>query len=323
MKALFIHQHGPVANLKPTDLPRPSLQPGEVLVRVHASGINPRDVFSALGRFPDSLLPRTLGRDFAGRVEQGPSDLIGADVWGTGGDLGISRDGAHAEYLALPRQAVSLRPKSLSLEQAASAGVPFITAFSALFSLGRLQQGEWVIISGAAGAVGQAAIQLARARGASVVALVKDATTRWVFDSGQVQAIAQSDKGDLEAVVREATAGKGAQLALNGVGGALFSSLFAALAPSGRQVVYSTAGGREVSLDVLSFYRRQFVLLGLNTLSLGAAQCAAILAEIAPLFDSGALHPPAIGQRYSLADAPQAYAQVESGKGGKAVFILA
>ena len=291
-------------------------------MKVEASGINPSDVASVQGRFPVAVLPRIVGRDFAGRVVEGPADLIGTEVWGSGGDLGITRDGTHAEFVALPRQAVTRRSKNLSAEVAATAGVPFVTAFSALMRLGQLKEGEWVIVTGAAGAVGQAAIQLAHAKSARVVALVRDASDRWVSKCDGVEAVAHSDQGDLDKVVRAATNGKGADLALNGVGSSIFASILGALAIGGRQVVYSAAGGREFVLDILNFYRNQLVLLGLDTQKLDATQCASILNELVPLFESGALKAPAIGERYPLAEAATAYGRVAAGGGGKVVFVV-
>jgi NADPH:quinone reductase len=322
MRALFISQHGDVSGLKISEIPTPTVKPGEVLVKVEASGINPSDIVSVQGRFPESLLPRVVGRDFSGKVVEGPADLVGIEVWGTGGDLGITRNGTHAEYLAIPEEAVVPRPKNLSVEQAAVVGVPFITAYSALFDLGRLQKGEWVIVSGAAGAVGQAAIQLARTRGARVVALVRGASETWVLQSAGVEAVAQSDTGNLDAVVRGVTNGKGADLAINGVGGSVFGSLLSALAPHGRQVVYSAAGGREFLLDLLTFYRNQFNLSGLNTQNLDVNACGKILKELTPLFESQSFQPPAVGELYPFAEAVNAYQHVASGKGGKVVMVM-
>lgn len=321
MKAIYIRQHGDVGDLQASEVPEPSIGPGEVLVRIAASGINPSDVASVRGRFPAAVLPRIVGRDFAGKVVQGPAPLVGADVWGSGGDLGISRDGAHAQFIALPERAVARMPRKLSPEQAATVGVPYVTAFSALVRLGQLREGEWVIVSGAAGAVGQAAIQLAHARGGHVIALVKDASQRWIGQSPGVQALAESDAGDLDTVVRQVTGGKGADLALNGVGAAIFSSLVTALRVGGRQVVYSAAGGREVSLDLMNLYRNELSLFGLDTQKLDAARCAAILNELSPLFESGVLEPPPIAARYGLSDAAAAYARVASGGSGKVVLI--
>lgn len=323
MRAIYIKQHGAVDALKVSEVPKPAIGAGDVLVRVEASGINPSDVASVEGKFAGSVLPRIVGRDFAGQVVEGPSDLIGEEVWGSGGDLGIFRDGTHAEYVAIPRKAVARRPKNLSAEEAAVVGVPFITAFSALVPLGRLKKGEWVIISGAAGSVGQAAIQLARAKGACIVALIKDESEEQKLKSGTVQAIAQSDRGDLNRVVREATSGKGADLALNAAGSSIFGALIEALALGGRQVVFSVAGGRESTLDLLSFYKNQFALYGLDTQKFDATECARILNELAPLFESGALQPPTIDSRYELSEAAQAYGKVAAGGSGKVVFVMA
>jgi NADPH:quinone reductase-like Zn-dependent oxidoreductase len=322
MRAIHIEQHGAIDGLKISEIPRPSLKPGEVLVRIEASGINPSDVASVQGRFPDAVLPRVVGRDFAGTVVEGPADLIGIGVWGTGGDLGISCDGTHAEYVAIPHQAASRRPRNLTAMQAAIAGVPFVTAFSALVRLGQIKEGEWVIISGAAGAVGQAAIQLARAKGAHIIALVRNSTEQGNDRFAGIEAIAESDSGNLGDVVHKATNGKGADLALNGVGGNIFGAVLAALAVGGRQVVYSAAGGRDYNLDILSFYRNQTILYGLDTQKLDVTHCAAILNEIAPLFDSGVLRPPAVGEEYPLDKAVVAYGRVASGKGGKIVFVF-
>jgi NADPH:quinone reductase-like Zn-dependent oxidoreductase len=324
MKAVYILKHAPIANLKISEVPVPATGPADVLVKVAASGINPSDIASVEGRFPNDVLPRIVGRDFSGTVIKGPKELVGAQVWGSGGDLGITRDGTHAEYIALPAEAVVPRPKNLSMgeTEAAAVGVPFIAAFSALVRLGRVKAGEWVIVSGAAGSVGQAAIEIARAKGAHVVALVRDASERERIKSTAVEAIAQSDKADLEAVVRQATRGKGADLALNGVGSSIFASLAAALALGGRHILYSVVGGREATLDILAFYRNQSSLFGLDTQKLNATECAGILKELVPLFESGSLEPPVIAERYPLSDAAAAYKRVAAAKTGKVVLVI-
>jgi NADPH:quinone reductase-like Zn-dependent oxidoreductase len=321
MKAIYIEHHGAIEDLRASEVPVPSIGPGDVLVKIEASGINPSDLGSVQGRFPAAVLPRIVGRDFAGKVVDGPADVVGTEVWGTGGDLGISRDGTHAEYVAIPREAVARGPKNLSMEEASAVGVPFVTAFSALVRVGQLKEGEWVIVSGAAGSVGQAAIEIAHAKGAHVVALIKDADARWVSESGAVRATAQSDLGNLYRVVREATNGKGADLALNGVGGSIFGTLLEALAVGGRQVVYSAAGGREFPLDLLNLYRNQFAVFGLDTQKFDATTCAGILSDLGPLFESGALKPPKIAERYKLSQVREAYGRVASGQGDKVVFV--
>ncbi len=321
MKALHITAHGPAAALRPTDIPVPELPVGHVRVEIEAAAVNPSDVVSAQGGFPRALLPRVLGRDFAGRVVEGPRELVGMPLWGTGGDLGITRDGAHAASIVLPADGVSRRPSNLSPEQAASAGVPFTTAWISLVEAARLEAGETVIVSGAAGAVGWAAVELATARGARVVALVRDAAEAARVDRSRVAGVARSDTGDLAPVVRDATGGRGAEVALNGVGGAIFKPLLDGLAEGGRLCVYSAAAGREVSLDLFDFYRRRLRLLGINTGVLTVAGGARILDQLRPLFESGQLRPHPAIERFPLERAAEAYGRVAGGSPSKVVLV--
>jgi NADPH:quinone reductase len=321
MKALLIDHHGPHTELQLRDVPTPPMQPGEVRVEVQAAAVNPSDIVSAEGRFAHARLPRILGRDFAGRVVEGPAEWLGAEVWGTGGDLGITRDGTHAEKVVLPLAGVARRPARLSADEAAAVGVPFTMAWLALMDLGRLAAGEWVIISGAAGAVGSAAIEIAAARGANVVALVRDDAEAQRLDRTKVAAIASSERGNLVAVTSAANGGKGADLALNGVGGVLFPPLRDALADGGRMVVYAAVAGREVPLDLLELYRRRLQILGANTAVIDAAAGARMLTMLAPLFQRGEIAPRQALERYPLSAAASAYARVAEGAPAKIVLV--
>ena len=320
MKALKISQHGAVSELKAGDAPEPGPGPGEVKVRIEAAGVNPSDVLSVLGRFPNAPLPRIAGRDFAGTIVEGPSELIGTPVWGTGGDLGITRDGTHAEFLVIPREAAVQRPKNLSAEQAAAGGVPFLAAWTSL-EAARVREGEWVIVSGAAGAVGHASIQLARARGAKVVALVKDEAEAQRLNREEVAAVARSDRDELAEVVKQVTGGKGCQVALNGVGGVVFKQLFDALADEGRMVIYASSAGREATLDLFMFLRRRLSFHGVNTTAMSAVRCAESLRQLAPLFEEGRLRPHEITGRYPLAEAVRAFEHAEKSMPGRAVLL--
>src|SRR5690349_24154278 len=100
----------------------------EVVVEIHAAGINRSDVSAAIGRMPQAVWPRTPGRDWAGTVVEGASDLVGREVFGAGGDLGITRDGSHASHLVMSRDVVVERPDALTLAEAGALGVPFVTA---------------------------------------------------------------------------------------------------------------------------------------------------------------------------------------------------
>jgi NADPH:quinone reductase-like Zn-dependent oxidoreductase len=321
MQALRISSHCPPVALRATDVPALPRGPDEVRIQIEAAGVNPSDVLSLEGRFPSAVLPRILGRDFAGRVLEGPPELVGAAVWGTGGDLGITRNGTHAEELVLPARGVSRRPSNLTAEQAGSAGVPFTTAWTCLVDAAHLEARETVVVSGAAGAVGWAAVELASALGGRVIALVKDASEEARLDRARLAGVARSDLANLPAVVAEVTRGAGAQVALNGVGSPIFGALLESLGPGGRLCAYSAAAGREVTLNLFDFYRRRLSLLGINTAVLTVADNARILDHLRPLFESGRVRPHPSIASYPLADASRAYAAVAGGSPSKVVLV--
>jgi hypothetical protein len=137
MKALRFAQYGPPSVLSIQEIPLPSLADGDVLVQVQASSINPSDLGAVAGRF-HSHLPMTPGRDFAGVVVDG-GEWKGKHVWGTGAGFGIVRQGAHAEFVAIPSSWLSEKPEGLGMEQAAVVGVPYLAAWQSLVEVGHLQ----------------------------------------------------------------------------------------------------------------------------------------------------------------------------------------
>ncbi len=321
MKALRIDRTGSLDTLLVRDVPEPSAGPNDVRIRVEAAGVNPSDVGIALGRFPHLVLPRTLGRDFAGTVTEGPRDLVGKPVWGTGGgELGLTRDGAHAEMLVVPAAAVAVRPPHLSPEGAAAMGTPFLTAWSALVDSGRVKRGDWVVVSGAAGAVGTASVQLAKAVGAHPIALVRSTDDVSELETFGAAAIVRSDRDDVAARVKELT-GSGAQLATNAVGAPIFASLLDALGDDGRMVIFSAAAGRVAELDLFRFYRKRLTFYGLDTASFSLVRVGEILRRLDPLIESGGLREPKVADRYRLEDAREAYERVAAGVGGKVVIL--
>jgi NADPH:quinone reductase-like Zn-dependent oxidoreductase len=147
-------------------LPHVAVPEGGALVRVHAASINPSDVKNVAGRMRQTVPPRTPGRDFAGVVVKGPSDWLGAEVWGTGGDIGFLRDGSHAEYVALPAGGLSRKPANLTFAEAGAVGVNYVTAWIGLVEYAAQKPGETVVVLGATGGVGGAVCAIARHRGA-------------------------------------------------------------------------------------------------------------------------------------------------------------
>src|SRR5271155_5350374 len=126
MRALRFAEFGPPSVLRIEEVAIPQPGEGEVLVQVQAAAINPSDIGNVAGHFKNTTLPRTPGRDFAGIAVKGMRHED-AEVWGSSGKLGIVRDGSHAEYVVVPLETLSLKPKSLSMAQAAAIGVPYIT----------------------------------------------------------------------------------------------------------------------------------------------------------------------------------------------------
>ena len=145
----------------------------DLLIEVKAAAVNPSDVKAATGLMPYAVFPRTPGRDYAGVVIDGPAGSIGREVFGSSGDLGIRRDGTHATHLVVEADAVVEKPKSISWEEAAGIGVPFVTAMEGLRRAGIPKAGETVLVMGVNGKVGQAAVQIASWHGARVIGVVR------------------------------------------------------------------------------------------------------------------------------------------------------
>jgi NADPH2:quinone reductase len=131
MKALRFSKFGPAVRLSRQRSPAACAARREALVQVKAAAINPSDVKNVAGFFAGTTLPRTPGRDFSGVVVAGKK-YEGQEVWSSGAGLGITRHGAQADYVVVPEEALSPKPRTLTLEQAAAIGVPFITAWFAL-----------------------------------------------------------------------------------------------------------------------------------------------------------------------------------------------
>jgi NADPH2:quinone reductase len=314
MRALRIAAFGPPANLTVREVERPTPGDGEALVAVRAAAINPSDVKNAIGLMKRTTLPRTLGRDFAGVVAEGPAEWIGAEVWGTGGGLGLTADGTHAEFVMVPASSLRRKQSSLSFEQAAASGIGFVTAWTSLIDAAGLRDGETALIFGAAGAVGSAATQIAKWKSATVIA-----TDRRSMEDTQADFAINTETDNLAEAVRKFTGGRGADVAFNTVGEPVFDAALASLAAKGRMAIISSVGDAPVSLRLLDFYHRQLRLTGVDTLALSIDACAAILDLVASGFEVGALHPPRT-RLMPLERAHEAYEQVLRGSAEKIVL---
>jgi NADPH:quinone reductase len=167
VKASRFAEFGSPSVLRIEELAIPKPGEGEALVHVKAAAINLSDTGHVAGHFKSTNLPRTPGRDFAGIVIKGKHPECD-EVWGSAPKLGIVGDGSHAEYVVVPVETLSLKPKSLSIVQAAAIGVPYITAWASLLIPAQIQASETILIVGGAGAVGQAATRIANWKQARV-----------------------------------------------------------------------------------------------------------------------------------------------------------
>src|ERR1700736_5896035 len=240
----------------------------EVLIEVKAAAVNPSDVKAATGLMPYAVFPRTSGRDYAGLVIDGPPGTIGRELFGSSGDLGIRRDGTHATHLSVELEATVEKPKSLSFEEAAGIGVPFVTAMEGFRRAGIPKAGETVLVMGVNGKVGQAAVQIASWHGARVLGVVRKDEFYEGHSSSAVEVIDASTV-DVAARVRELTDGKGANIVFNTVGDPYFQAAHKSLALQGRQILIA-AIDRIVQFNILEFYRGQHTYVGVDTLALSS-----------------------------------------------------
>lgn len=292
-------------------VPRPG--PGQVLVEIVAAGVNPSDVKASLGHMPHAVWPRTPGRDFGGIVREGPSSMVGMEIWGGGGELGITQDGSHAKWMVLDQKAVRAKPANFTMQEAGSIGVPFITAFEGLREAGGVQPTDVVLVCGGNGKVGQAVIQLATMAGAKVFAVEYNEQPLLAHTNAPVEML-NSAKDDVAAIVREKTGGHGADIVFNTVGSPYFEIANNAMAKQARQVFISTFD-RAVPFDIFNFFRGRHKYIGIDTLALSSVEGARIFDKLKPKFEEGKLKPFPINPAtvYGFADAAKAYASVLRG----------
>jgi NADPH:quinone reductase-like Zn-dependent oxidoreductase len=321
MRALRFERTGALSVLKLDDIPRPIPKMGEVLIHVRAAAINPIDVKNVLGMVHQTTLPRTPGRDFAGEVVDGASRFIGQEVFGTGGDLGFTRDGTHAEYIVVPEEAILPKPKSISLEQAAALGLVYMTAWLALITTAQLAFGETALIVGVTGGVGSSAARIANWKGARVLGTIRQESEKAIVSNLPVDIIINLEKETLPEAVLRATNGRGADVVLDVVGGPMFEKCLQCLAECGRQVAISSTGDPRVSFNLIDFYHREGRLLGVNTLKLTSAESARILEQMIPGIKAGFFKPPDI-KTCPLEDAIMAYEKINNGEAKKKFVIV-
>ncbi len=323
MKAVRIHEHGGPEVLVYEDVPTPEPGAGQALVRVEAATVNPVDVAVRENRFPTPKdPPKIIGSDGAGVVERVGDDVTavspGDRVFFSG--LGVGSEGSYAEYaLIAEAQSVAI-PEGLSSPDAAALGMVFPAAYYGLVTRGAVRPGETVLVQGAAGGVGSASVQLAKAFGARVLATVKgDDEAKLVRELGADETIDYRAE-DVVARTLELTDGRGADLVHELVISVNLPADVKLVAKGGRIVCTGQGPSPEVALPIGAAIGKDVTLLFMNLSNAGRAGVATIAAEVARLAAEGTVRP-VIGTTLPLAEARRAHELLEGSHLGKIVLL--
>ncbi|EKT4502606.1 zinc-dependent alcohol dehydrogenase family protein [Pseudomonas plecoglossicida] len=307
---------------------RPVPGKGQVLVRIHAAGVNPLDTKIAIGAGAHARqeLPAVLGLDLAGTVvelgEAVDGFTPGQEVFGMAGGIGGAQ-GTLAEYIAVDARLIASKPHALGMREAAALPLVFITAWEGLVDHANVRSGQRVLIHGGAGGVGQVAVQLAKARGAEVYATGSAGNLDFIRALGATAIDYQTQR--VEAYVEQFTAGEGFDIVYDTVGGSTLDASFKAVKPYTGHVL-SCLGWGQHSLAPLSFksatYSGVFTLAPLLT-GKGREHHGSILREAAVLANAGQLAIRVDPQQFALDEVNDAFRQVAEGRGrGKTVIQL-
>lgn len=309
MKAIRFHHYGGPDLLVLDEVPAPDVCAGEVLVRIHAAGVNPADYKFRAGWFKDFVnltLPFIPGADFSGTIEQ-----VGPGVHGfkPGDEVFGMRDvqvgGSYAQYIAVRSDAIALKPKRLSHVQAAAVPLAALTAWSALFDHAELKRGQRVLIHAASGGVGVFAVQLAKLAGTEVIATTSTANVELVRSLGADQVIDYR-------IADFANTVKDIDIVLDALGGENQVKSMGVLRTDGLIVTLQPPGIDAVLAKQLK----------LRTALVEVAANGRRIAKLASLLDDGVLTP-IIDHVLPLAQASQAHARSESGRArGKIVLTV-
>ncbi|PYB87968.1 NADPH:quinone oxidoreductase [Pseudomonas koreensis] len=309
MKAMILKSFGGPDSFELSDVPKPVPQAGQVLVRVHATSINPLDYQVRRGDYPDLVpLPAITGHDVSGVVEAvGPGVSAfapGDEVWYT--PQIFDGQGSYAEYHVAAESIIARKPASLSHLEAASLSLVGGTVWEALTVRAVLRVGESILIHGGAGGVGHVAIQVAKAMGARVFTTVREANAEFVRSLGADVVIDYTQEDYVEAIMRE-TAGHGVDVVFDTIGGDTLSRSPDALAQLGRVVsIVDIAQPQNLVQAWGKNASYHFVFTRQNRGKLD---------ELSALVERGQLRPH-VGAVYSLADISLAHARLESANNG-------
>ncbi len=312
MKVALVTRFGPPDVLVASEVPDPVVNAGEVVIDVVAADVLWVETMirrGSGGEYFDVTPPYVPGNGVAGRVravgEGVDPGWLGREVVAHTGERG-----GYAELAMVPVDGLSEVPAGLGLRDAAALLHDGPTAL-ALFERTRIRAGDSVLVVGASGGLGLVSVQLARARGARVVAVARDERKVARIRSLGANAVIDSDDPGWVAHARAALGGEGADVILDNVGGRVGQAAFEAIAPSGRFCAHGTPSGRFAVIDPAAAQRRNVTLFGIQDVQLGAADLKRLTEQALAEAAAGRIEP-VIGQIFPLAQADQAHAAIEA-----------
>jgi len=327
MKAIAFEQFGEADVLQLADAPAPELRPTDLLVRVHAAGVNRADLTHRRGgygrpNFGDSTI---MGLEIAGEVIEVGRDTQGYKV----GDrvMGVVGGGAYAELARIDWRMAMPVPASLDYVHAAAIPEVFVTAHEAMLHLGNLQRGDSVLIHAAAGGVGSAAVQLAYATGARVFATAEGSKLERVAQLG-ADVVIDYRSEDFADVIAKATEGRGVDVVIDFVGAPYFARNVASMSDGGRLVqVGILGGGGQVSVALEEILYRHLQIKGTVMKSRRQEEKHAMVRRFREhwldRFEGGASLEPVVDSTFALARAADAHRCMESSANvGKIILTM-
>ena len=318
MRAIEIGAPGGPEVLREVQRPRPQPAAGELLIRVAASGVNRPDVLQRKGLYPPppgaSDIP---GLEVAGTVVEGaPEDLAAAGVAPGDRVCALVAGGGYAQWCSAPAGQVLPVPQGLSDLEAASLPETFFTVWQNVFEIAALQAGEWLLVHGGTSGIGVTAIQLAKARGARVVATAGSAAKCAACLQLGAEVAIDYRQQDFVHEALAATGGRGVDVVLDMVAGDYVARELRCLADDGRLAIIAVQGGTKSEIDAGIVLRKRLAIIGstlrARPLAYKAALARALRAQVWPLLEAGVVRP-VVHRTLPAAEAPAAHALMESG----------
>ncbi len=319
MKAIRVHEFGEPEVMQLEDVPDPTTGPGQVVVRVNAIGVNPVDAYIRSGQYPlKPSLPYTPGMDAAGVVESVGDGVTRAAI-GDSVYIAGTISGAYAQQALCDESQVHRLPLQITFEQGAAIGVPYATAYRALFHRAAAREGEVVLVHGATGGVGTAAVQLAHAAGMTVIATGGTEKGRSKAAEQGAHHVLDHHAPDYLDQVAAITGGSGVDVILEMLANVNLGKDLGILAKYGRVVVIGSRG--KIEIDPRATITRDLSILGMSLMNTSEEDRAAIHAALVAGLENGTLKP-IVGKEMPLAEAARAHeAVMQPGALGKIVLI--